>query len=108
MVDFDTSKNEAFIHSSHEGKWCYNLDVRFKCSLSLESFDIHRTIGNTYSGTGSFSRVKLVRLRDAPNLPPFALKAMRKQSIIRTHQLEHIRNEKTLMTQISNPFITKL
>ncbi len=67
------------------------------------------------AGTGTFGRVRLVeapkivkKLEEDGMRPPsgfFALKIMKKSEVVRLRQVEHIKNEKDILSVISHPFI---
>lgn len=67
----------------------------------LEDFVFGKTVG-----TGTFGRVRLVKLRDHDKY--FAMKIMRKADIVRLHQIDHIFSEKFLLSRLSCPFIIRL
>lgn len=67
----------------------------------LEDFIFAKTVG-----TGTFGRVRLVKLRDHDKY--FAMKIMRKADIVRLHQVDHIFSEKFLLSRLSCPFIIRL
>ena len=85
----------------------------------LEELVLRETLG-----TGTFGRVRLV---EAPSLrnhitrwssetkvnpPPsncfFALKIMKKSEVVRLKQVEHIKNEKEILSEVNHPFIVTL
>jgi serine/threonine protein kinase len=70
--------------------------------LSLSIFRLGSTLG-----TGTFGRVRLVHYNHRTRLH-FALKMLKKSEIIRLKQVEHIKSEKNILAQISNPFIVTL
>lgn len=67
----------------------------------LEDFEKLTTLG-----TGTFGRVRLVRLRTTGRF--FAMKILKKSEIIRLKQVEHIRSEKAVLTEVRHPFIVCL
>ncbi len=67
----------------------------------LEDFIFGKTVG-----TGTFGRVRLVRLRQHEKF--FAMKIMAKTDIIRLHQVDHIFSEKFLLSRLACPFIIRL
>ena len=69
--------------------------------LSLNSFALSRTIG-----TGTFARVRLARRKDTCEV--VALKIMNKADIVRKRQVEHVRNERNLLSSLNCPFIVSL
>ena len=58
-------------------------------------------------GVGGFGRVELVKCKKYP-LQTFALKCMKKQHIVETHQEEHVYSERDIMMACRNSFITRL
>lgn len=72
-------------------------------NISINSFDILCTIG-----TGTFSRVRLVKLKDCPYSKPMALKVLKKNSILKMKHIKHLYDEKEVMELIDHSFITKL
>ena len=57
-------------------------------------------------GIGSFGRVQLVLHTRADKA--YALKVLRKRTLVRTHQVEHVRSEQALLSTCSHPFLLKL
>lgn len=55
------------------------------------------------TGTGTFGRVRLVRLRDVGSF--HALKILKKSEILRLQQLHHIKCEVEILSKIEHPFI---
>ncbi|KAL4063563.1 kinase-like domain-containing protein [Scleroderma yunnanense] len=74
---------------------------RPKASYKLADFIIHQTLG-----TGSFGRVHLARSKH--NLRFYAIKVLNKDKIVRTKQVEHTNDEKTLLEAVQHPFIVNL
>ena len=58
-------------------------------------------------GVGGFGRVELVKSKKYP-LNTFALKCMKKQHIVETHQQDHVYSERDIMMACRNMFITRL
>ena len=71
-----------------------------KSTLTINDFQIIRTIG-----TGTFGRVKLVKLKGNDKMAPFALKILKKRLIIKYKQVDHVKSEKEILRLIKNPFI---
>eukprot|EP01055_Gregarina_sp_Pseudo9_P000043 Gregarina_sp_Pseudo_9__42@NODE_1029_length_1957_cov_10_850886_g965_i0_p1_GENE_NODE_1029_length_1957_cov_10_850886_g965_i0NODE_1029_length_1957_cov_10_850886_g965_i0_p1_ORF_typecomplete_len484_score59_52Pkinase/PF00069_25/5_7e76Pkinase_Tyr/PF07714_17/6e45Kinaselike/PF14531_6/1_6e17WaaY/PF06176_11/2_8e07Kdo/PF06293_14/1e06Kdo/PF06293_14/7_3e03Pkinase_fungal/PF17667_1/3_6e03Pkinase_fungal/PF17667_1/4_6e06RIO1/PF01163_22/8_3e05APH/PF01636_23/0_00033YukC/PF10140_9/0_051YrbLPhoP_reg/PF10707_9/0_12ActF len=72
----------------------------------LADFELKKTVG-----TGTFGRVRVVRLRQAPHQlqsVPMALKILKKSKIIQMKQVEHVKSEKAILEAISHPFIVNL
>ena len=74
-----------------------------RTKLGIDDFEIFSTLG-----TGTFGRVRLVKLRGIHNSQPFALKMLKKSVIIKLKQLEHIRSEKAILERVRHPFIINL
>lgn len=69
--------------------------------VELEDLDIVATLG-----IGGFGRVELVQcLRDKSKT--FALKCLKKQHIVETHQQEHVYSEKEIMLRCQHPLICR-
>ncbi|KAJ3124833.1 camp-dependent protein kinase catalytic subunit [Physocladia obscura] len=66
--------------------------------FNIQDFNIKKTLG-----TGSFGRVHLVKLKTTGTY--FALKALRKSDVIKMHQVEHILNEKRILSVLDMPFL---
>ena len=58
------------------------------------------------SGTGTFGRVVLVRSKETKEY--LALKVMAITEVIRLKQIEHVKNEKEILSTISHPFIVNM
>ncbi|KAG6003119.1 hypothetical protein E4U21_002316 [Claviceps maximensis] len=82
--------------------------------LNPSNFKVIRTLG-----TGTFARVCLVRPSNASDVPleqdsasnaeVFALKILRKTEVIKLKQVEHVRNERSILADVAgHPFITNL
>ncbi|OJJ57065.1 hypothetical protein ASPSYDRAFT_59473 [Aspergillus sydowii CBS 593.65] len=74
--------------------------------LSVRDFTLLKTLG-----TGTFARVWLARFRDEKTSPEkvYALKILRKADVIKLKQVEHVRNERRTLADVSgHPFITTL
>lgn len=70
--------------------------------LTINSFALGPTVG-----TGSFGRVRVAKFKSGPvsKEKPFALKIMKKSEVIKTKQVEHIRNEKLVLETLEHPFV---
>lgn len=75
--------------------------------LALRPPDVSHFELRTTVGTGTFGRVRLVRLKTGPPIC-MALKILRKSKIIQTKQVEHVKSEKNILQAISHPFIVNL
>lgn len=67
----------------------------------LEDFEMVKTIG-----TGTFARVTLCREKTSRDY--YALKILAIHDIIRLKQVEHVKNEKSILQDIQHPFLIKL
>uniref|UniRef100_A0A3Q3IQG6 cGMP-dependent protein kinase n=1 Tax=Monopterus albus TaxID=43700 RepID=A0A3Q3IQG6_MONAL len=93
-------------------QWCHVLmfsvvcrlqaDADFLSTVSLDDFSVICTLG-----TGGFSRVELVQLKDDPDRS-FALKVLKKRHIVDTSQQGHVLSERRIMMQAHSPFIIRL
>jgi len=70
-------------------------------NLLLSDFTKKKTIG-----TGTFGRVILVEHMHTGNY--YALKVLRKMEVVRLKQVDHIKNEKAVLSSVSHPFIVNL
>ena len=57
-------------------------------------------------GTGTFGRVCLCRERATKHY--MALKILAISDVVRLKQVEHVKNEKNILNQVSHPFIVQL
>uniref|UniRef100_A0A5F8A1U0 Protein kinase cAMP-dependent X-linked catalytic subunit n=1 Tax=Macaca mulatta TaxID=9544 RepID=A0A5F8A1U0_MACMU len=67
----------------------------------LQDFDTLVTVG-----TGTFGRVHLVKEKTAKHF--FALKVMSIPDVIRLKQEQHVHNEKSVLKEVSHPFLIRL
>ncbi|KAG0670147.1 camp-dependent protein kinase catalytic subunit [Maudiozyma exigua] len=68
---------------------------------SLTDFQILRTLG-----TGSFGRVHLIRSNHNGRF--YALKVLKKYTIVKLKQIEHTNDERLMLSVVSHPFIVRL
>lgn len=69
--------------------------------LKLEDFEMLKTIG-----TGTFGRVVLSRRKKDGRY--YAMKILEIADVIRLKQVDHVKNEKSLLVQVQHPFIIEL
>jgi len=69
----------------------------------FHDFDIRATVG-----TGTFGRVRMVRIKGHRDKTPFALKILKKADIIRFKQVEHVKGEKVILAMVEHPFLVNL
>jgi len=72
-------------------------------TFSFGDFDLRATVG-----TGTFGRVRVVKIRGSRDRTPLALKIMKKSEVIRLKQVEHIKAETNILSEIEHPFIVNL
>ena len=77
--------------------------IRAEPTLTIKDFDLGATLG-----TGTFGRVRQVRFKHSNSKVAFALKMLKKTEIVKLSQVEHIKSEKFILSQIDHPFIVKL
>lgn len=80
----------------------HNISRNFK----LEDVEMIKTIG-----TGTFARVYLCRPKahlNRSNSDYFALKILAMHDVIRLKQVDHVKNEKNILSEIHHPFIVDL
>ncbi|EEQ97201.1 cAMP-dependent protein kinase catalytic subunit, putative [Perkinsus marinus ATCC 50983] len=58
--------------------------------------------------TGTFGRVRVVKIKGSKDRTPFALKILKKSEIVRLRQVEHVRAERAILENLSHPFIVNL
>eukprot|EP00916_Digyalum_oweni_P019226 GHVL01032014.1.p1 GENE.GHVL01032014.1~~GHVL01032014.1.p1 ORF type:complete len:366 (-),score=56.98 GHVL01032014.1:128-1225(-) len=69
--------------------------------VTLDDFVLLKVIGK-----GSYGKVMLVRYRTDGSV--YAMKMLRKENIVKRNQVEHIKTERSVMEQLSHPFIVEL
>jgi len=69
--------------------------------LQLTDFVILRTLG-----TGSFGRVRLVQYKATGQY--YAMKILKKSEVVRLKQVEHVNNERSILSLCDHPFLVKL
>ncbi|KKA30984.1 hypothetical protein TD95_001338 [Thielaviopsis punctulata] len=93
--------------SSKAGGYTIEEKCKLRIPLNTEDFKLVRTLG-----TGTFARVCLVRPAvetDTNRNNVYALKILRKTEVIRLKQLEHVRQERAILSSVTgHPFITTL
>mmetsp|Transcript_6246 Transcript_6246/g.10425 ORF Transcript_6246/g.10425 Transcript_6246/m.10425 type:complete len:364 (-) Transcript_6246:405-1496(-) len=70
---------------------------------TFNDFDLRATVG-----TGTFGRVRVVKIKGNADRSPMALKILKKSEVIRLKQVEHVKAEKEILLTISHPFIVNL
>ena len=88
------------------------LQLFFKGDISMDDLVVLTTLGIhfflNFLGTGTFGRVKLVKIKKYPEVPPMALKMLKKKEMIRLKQIDHVKSEKAILAQVKHPFIIEL
>jgi len=100
-------KNDIVEMSTH-------IDLEHKCEteerhpkrrssveLGLKNFELIRTLG-----TGSFGRVHLAQSKI--NHHYYAIKVLRKIDIVKLKQVEHTKNERSILCHVQHPFLVNL
>eukprot|EP00747_Dinoflagellata_sp_TGD_P182254 gnl/TRDRNA2_/TRDRNA2_36435_c0_seq1.p1 gnl/TRDRNA2_/TRDRNA2_36435_c0~~gnl/TRDRNA2_/TRDRNA2_36435_c0_seq1.p1 ORF type:complete len:365 (+),score=88.87 gnl/TRDRNA2_/TRDRNA2_36435_c0_seq1:86-1180(+) len=70
---------------------------------TFNDFDLKATVG-----TGTFGRVRVVKIKGSSDRTPMALKILKKSEVIRLKQVEHVKAEKLILQMIEHPFIVNL
>jgi len=70
---------------------------------TFDDFDLRATVG-----TGTFGRVRVVKIKGSTDRTPMALKIMKKSEVIRLKQVEHVKDEKQILAMIEHPFTVNL
>ena len=78
-----------------------NYDITHE--LGIEDFEVFTTVG-----TGTFGRVRQVRIKEDPTGTIYALKMLKKTEIVRLNQVDHIKSEKSILNGVRHPFIVRL
>jgi len=89
FVDLDEAADDSFSD-------CYDT----KCT-TLDDFTLLKVIGK-----GSYGKVVLVQHNANKEL--FAMKMLKKESIVKRNQVEHTKTERTVLEAVSHPFIVTL
>ncbi|CAK0869829.1 unnamed protein product, partial [Prorocentrum cordatum] len=72
--------------------------------LGLEHFDLVQTVG-----TGFLGRVSVVKMRRPHGAsPPLVLKVMEKSTVLAKKQVQHVLNERQILSSIRHPFCVSL
>jgi len=71
--------------------------------FTFKDFDLKATVG-----TGTFGRVRVVKIKGSTDRTPLALKIMKKSEVIRLKQVEHVKAEVGILAKIEHPFIVNL
>lgn len=71
--------------------------LKFPININLKNHD-------KFAGTGTFGRVVLCRHHGTP----LALKILSMVDVIRLKQVEHLRNEITILKEVKHPFIVNM
>ena len=85
---------ESFENSEQLKKYTNN-------KLTIEDFTIIKVVGK-----GSYGKVLLVKKNDEEKI--YAMKIMKKLSMVKKNQVDHIKTERRILELIDHPFINKL
>ncbi|KAK2508569.1 hypothetical protein MC885_004054, partial [Smutsia gigantea] len=77
-------------------------------AVALDTMLVPRAVPSVVgpAGTGTFGQVQLVKEKTAKHF--FALKVMSIPDVIRLKQEQHVHNEKSVLKEVSHPFLVKL
>ncbi|RKP36751.1 kinase-like protein [Dimargaris cristalligena] len=95
-----TANTLASVNGGHGAYSSHDPRIE-KPRVTLEDFHIERTLG-----TGSFGRVRLVQYK--PTRQFYAMKVLKKTEVVRAKQVEHVNNERDLLSACSSPFLVTL
>jgi protein kinase X len=96
-----TEESHEDVHNETASSSSSRKSSRENIEFTVDSFDTLRTIG-----TGTFGRVQLVCHRETNTF--YALKTMSIKRIVESKQIEHVRNEKHILSKIDHPFLVRL
>jgi len=100
--DTESSEEVTEDHSTYEVRNTDHFNDKNR-DLRIEDFEISTTLG-----TGTFGRVRQVKLKTDPTKTVYALKMLKKTEILRLNQVEHIKSERAILEEISHPFLVNL
>jgi len=116
MGPVSSNNSSAAMNGSHtDDKGGGDNDSSSSSNLKFEDLEILKTIG-----TGTFARVCLCRIKNnktvnrvnnnnGGSIPKyFALKVLSMHDVIRLKQVEHVKNEKRILSEVSHPFVVDL
>eukprot|EP00736_Rhodelphis_marinus_P011886 Rmarinus@m.7649 len=93
--------------SSSSGFVAKGKDKSLVRKWNLSDFELMTTLG-----TGTFGRVRLVRVKpgilDSGKPQLFAMKILKKAELIRLKQVDHIKSEKAILQEIDHPFVVNM
>ena len=89
--------------SEHRDDFFKNSHEFYGRPLSIKDFKIGTTLG-----TGTFGRVRQAMLKRDTSRQTYALKILKKTTIMKLNQLDHIKSEKTILSKIAHPFIVRV
>ena len=100
MKNLDNKKFESDFENKAQNQRQDRNSEKNKRELTIRDFNIYTTLG-----TGTFGRVRQVRLKGDKSSIVYALKMLKKTEIVRLNQVEHIKSEKLILGNITHPFI---
>lgn len=72
-------------------------------NIAFTDFQLFPTVGK-----GAFGRVRVAKLKNNPDSPPFALKLLKKRQIYDESHVEHVKCEAKIQLMLAHPFIVNL
>jgi len=100
--DDETSEEVTEEQVAYDEVPTHEADIQRR-DLRIGDFDISTTLG-----TGTFGRVRQVKLKTDPTNTVYALKMLKKTEILRLNQVEHIKSERAILEEITHPFLVNL
>uniref|UniRef100_A0A1B0GHS1 cGMP-dependent protein kinase n=2 Tax=Lutzomyia longipalpis TaxID=7200 RepID=A0A1B0GHS1_LUTLO len=103
-IDYgDANRLIAFKQSERKLLEFERLDKQELLDVELADLETVATLG-----VGGFGRVELVKHTNSGKVESYALKCLKKQHIVETHQQDHVFSERTIMLSCQSPFICRL
>ncbi|ORY73876.1 putative Serine/threonine-protein kinase gad8 [Leucosporidium creatinivorum] len=102
---FDPRKQSDMWYPASNGSGEFRLQIAFQPSrheaLTIDAFELLKVVGK-----GSFGKVMQVRKKDTNRI--YALKTIRKAHIVSRSEVVHTLAERTVLAQVTSPFIVPL
>ena len=86
---------------TNEVEKIFNDSLVCNNKLTIEDFTIIKVVGK-----GSYGKVLLVKKNDDDQI--YAMKVLKKKSMIKRNQVEHIKTERKVLELVNHPFIINL
>jgi serine/threonine protein kinase len=102
LSDAEVSKGRSPRSARSTGRRSNGQEAASRSS-GLSDFKLIKTLGVGFIGS-----VRLVNLANGNDGTPFALKIMKKSVVLKKEQVDHVLQEKQLLSQVGHPFIVKM